>query len=134
MIADPCSVLITAGPTQEPIDEVRYLGNHSSGRMGQALAAAFQAAGAAVTLVCGPVAWNGPAGLRRLDVRTAAEMAATVEEVLAEGPIPAGRLEAEAAEAGHAWGTVRRAKKAAGVIVEKEGFAGGGRWVWRLGP
>lgn len=73
-------VLITAGPTQEPIDPVRYLGNRSSGKMGYALAAEATARGAAVTLVSGPVALEVPAGVTRVSVRTAAEM---YEQVLA---------------------------------------------------
>ena len=68
-------VLVTAGPTQEPIDPVRFLGNRSSGRMGFALAAEAARRGAAVTLVAGPVHLPTPAGrVTRLDVATAAEM------------------------------------------------------------
>lgn len=68
------TVLITAGPTQEPIDPVRYLSNRSGGKMGYALAAEAAARGAAVTLVSGPVALEVPAGVTRICVRTAAEM------------------------------------------------------------
>ena len=68
------TVLITAGPTQEPIDPVRYLSNRSGGKMGYALAAEAAARGAAVTLVSGPVALEVPAGVTRVCVRTAAEM------------------------------------------------------------
>ncbi|MBD8527025.1 bifunctional phosphopantothenoylcysteine decarboxylase/phosphopantothenate--cysteine ligase CoaBC [Pseudomarimonas arenosa] len=67
-------VLMTAGPTLEDIDPVRYVGNRSSGKMGFALAAAAVAAGAEVTLVAGPVQLATPAGVRRLDVRSALEM------------------------------------------------------------
>jgi len=67
-------LLITAGPTREPIDAVRCLTNHSSGRMGYAIAAAAAAAGAQVTLISGPVALDTPPGVRRTDVTTAAEM------------------------------------------------------------
>ncbi len=67
-------VLLTAGPTQEPIDPVRYISNRSSGRMGYALAAAAQAAGARVTLVSGPVAMAVPAGVDSVSVVTAGEM------------------------------------------------------------
>ena len=67
-------VLITAGPTREPIDPVRFVGNRSSGKMGFALASAFAAAGAEVTLVSGPVALATPAGVDRVDVETALEM------------------------------------------------------------
>ena len=71
-------VLITAGPTREPIDPVRFVGNRSSGKMGFALASAFAAAGADVTLVSGPVALATPAGVDRVDVETAREMAEAV--------------------------------------------------------
>lgn len=67
-------VLITAGPTREPIDPVRYITNRSSGKMGFALAAAARAAGAEVTLVAGPVQLVTPAGVQRIDVQTAAQM------------------------------------------------------------
>lgn len=73
-------VLITAGPTREPIDPVRYLSNHSSGRMGYALAQAAREAGAVVTLVSGPVALDAHEGVRRIDVETAEEMYAAVME------------------------------------------------------
>lgn len=69
------SVLITAGPTQEPIDPVRYVSNHSTGKMGFAIAHAFALAGADVTLVAGPTALPTPdATIRRIDVRSAQEM------------------------------------------------------------
>lgn len=69
------SVLITAGPTQEAIDPVRYISNHSTGKMGFALARAFALAGADVTLVCGPTYLATPEPtIRRVDVRSAEEM------------------------------------------------------------
>ncbi|GAB3574464.1 bifunctional phosphopantothenoylcysteine decarboxylase/phosphopantothenate--cysteine ligase CoaBC [Spirosoma luteolum] len=69
------SILITAGPTQEPIDPVRYISNHSTGKMGYAIARAFARAGAQVTLVSGPTALPLPApGVRRVDVRSARDM------------------------------------------------------------
>jgi phosphopantothenoylcysteine decarboxylase/phosphopantothenate--cysteine ligase len=71
-------VLLTAGPTREPIDPVRFVGNRSSGKMGFALATALREAGAAVTLVSGPVALPTPPGVARVDVETAAEMHAAV--------------------------------------------------------
>jgi phosphopantothenoylcysteine decarboxylase / phosphopantothenate---cysteine ligase len=71
-------VLITAGPTREPIDPVRYIGNRSSGRMGAALADAALRAGHSVTLVVGPVSVAMPDGARRVDVETAAQMQAAV--------------------------------------------------------
>lgn len=71
-------VLISAGPTYEDIDPVRFLGNRSSGRMGFAVAAAAAEAGADVTLVAGPVHLATPAGVRRIDVRSARQMHAAV--------------------------------------------------------
>jgi len=73
-------VLITAGPTEEPVDPVRVLTNTSSGKMGYAVARAAQEAGAAVTLVSGPVSLATPAGVSRIDVRTAEEMLAAVKQ------------------------------------------------------
>ena len=72
-------VLVTAGPTYEPIDPVRFIGNRSSGKMGFALAAAAAQRGADVTLVSGPVTLRTPRNTRRVDVATAAEMQAAVE-------------------------------------------------------
>jgi len=76
---DGLHVLITAGGTREPIDSVRYIGNRSSGRMGLALAAAAARRGAQVTLVAANVAAEAPPGVRRIDVETAAELAAATE-------------------------------------------------------
>jgi len=67
-------ILITAGPTREPIDPVRYIGNRSSGKMGAALASAALKAGHLATLIAGPVTVEMPANVRRFDVETAAEM------------------------------------------------------------
>lgn len=67
-------VVITAGPTREPIDPVRYISNNSSGKMGYALAAAARSAGADVVLVSGPVALDAPAGVERRFVTTAQQM------------------------------------------------------------
>jgi len=72
-------VLLTAGPTYEPIDPVRAIVNRSSGRMGHAIAAAARDAGAEVTLVSGPVAMPPPGGVRVVHVETAAQMLAAVE-------------------------------------------------------
>jgi phosphopantothenoylcysteine decarboxylase/phosphopantothenate--cysteine ligase len=71
-------VLVTAGPTHEPIDPVRVIANRSSGRQGFAIAAAAATAGARVTLVTGPVALETPPGVRRIDVETAEQMAEAV--------------------------------------------------------
>ena len=73
-------VLVTAGPTEEPIDPVRVLTNSSSGKMGYAVARAAAEAGAEVTLVSGPVALATPAGVTRVDVRTAQEMFEAVKK------------------------------------------------------
>jgi phosphopantothenoylcysteine decarboxylase/phosphopantothenate--cysteine ligase len=75
-------VLITAGPTHEPIDPVRFIANRSSGKQGYALAAAAAAAGALVTLVSGPVALVAPLGVSLVAVETAREMLAAVEAAL----------------------------------------------------
>ncbi|WP_404972005.1 bifunctional phosphopantothenoylcysteine decarboxylase/phosphopantothenate--cysteine ligase CoaBC [Vibrio campbellii] len=77
------SVLITAGPTREAIDPVRYISNHSSGKMGFALANAAAQLGAKVTLVSGPVSLNTPAGVQRIDVASAQEMR---DAVMAHAP------------------------------------------------
>lgn len=71
-------ILVTAGPTHEPIDPVRVIANRSSGRQGFAIAAAAAAAGAEVTLIAGPVAIQTPLGLTRVDVETADQMANAV--------------------------------------------------------
>jgi len=73
-------ILITAGPTREAIDPVRYIGNRSSGKMGAALAAAAVKAGHQTTIIVGPVTEPIMAGARRIDVETAAEMLAAVME------------------------------------------------------
>jgi phosphopantothenoylcysteine decarboxylase/phosphopantothenate--cysteine ligase len=75
-------VLVTAGPTHEPIDPVRYIANRSSGKQGFAIAGALAGLGARVTLVAGPVSLPTPAGVTRVDVETAREMAAAVEAAL----------------------------------------------------
>ena len=74
-------VMITAGPTREAIDPVRYISNHSSGRQGFALAEAAVRMGAAVTLISGPVSLPTPLGIKRIDVATADEMLAACEKV-----------------------------------------------------
>ena len=75
-------VLITAGPTHEPIDPVRYIANRSSGKQGFALAAAAAQAGARVTLIAGPVALPTPPGVRRIDIETALDMGRAVDTAL----------------------------------------------------
>ncbi|QLC21739.1 bifunctional phosphopantothenoylcysteine decarboxylase/phosphopantothenate--cysteine ligase CoaBC [Parasphingopyxis sp. CP4] len=75
-------VVITAGPTREPIDPVRYIANRSSGRQGYAIAGALARLGANVSLISGPVALETPRGVNRIDVETALEMEAAVDAAL----------------------------------------------------
>jgi phosphopantothenoylcysteine decarboxylase / phosphopantothenate---cysteine ligase len=75
-------IIVTAGPTHEPIDPVRYIANRSSGRQGFAIAGALAVRGARVTLIAGPVSLETPPGVTRIDVQTAREMAAAVEAAL----------------------------------------------------
>jgi len=75
-------VLITAGPTRERLDPVRYISNRSSGKMGFALAEAARAAGAEVTLVAGPVHLPTPNGVKRIDVESAAQMHEAVDDAV----------------------------------------------------
>ncbi len=83
-------VLLTAGPTFEPIDPVRGITNLSSGKMGFAIARACRQAGADVTLVAGPTALATPVGVRRVDVQTARQMHAAVMQALGRGEGGAG--------------------------------------------
>ena len=75
-------VIVTAGPTWEPIDPVRYIANRSSGKQGYAIAAMAAAAGARVTLISGPVSLATPLGVERVDVESADEMAEAVRRAL----------------------------------------------------
>ena len=88
-------ILVTAGPTHEPIDPVRVIANRSSGRQGFAIAEAAAEAGARVTLVAGPVALPTPAGVDRIDVETAQQMA---DAVMAALPADAAILVAAVAD------------------------------------
>jgi phosphopantothenoylcysteine decarboxylase/phosphopantothenate--cysteine ligase len=80
-------VLVTAGPTEEPIDPVRVITNTSSGKMGYAVARAAREAGASVTLISGPVSLPTPAGVARVDVRTAQEMFEAVKKGAQEADV-----------------------------------------------
>jgi phosphopantothenoylcysteine decarboxylase/phosphopantothenate--cysteine ligase len=103
-------ILVTAGPTHEPIDPVRVIANRSSGRQGFAIAAAAADAGARVTLVAGPVSLDTPAGVHRIDVETAEQMA---DAVMAALPADAAILVAAVAD----WGvepSPTKLKKSAG--------------------
>ena len=75
-------IIVTAGPTHEPIDPVRYIANRSSGKQGFAIAGALAALGARVTLVAGPVTLPTPTGVDRIDVETALEMSAAANAAL----------------------------------------------------
>src|ERR1700753_1281623 len=74
--------LVTAGPTQEPLDPVRFIANRSSGKQGYAIAGAWAAACAETTVVCGPVEISPPSGVKLVKVQTACEMLAPCEAVL----------------------------------------------------
>ncbi len=88
-------VLVTAGPTREAIDPVRYLSNHSSGRQGYAVAEALARLGAQVTLVSGPTALAAPPGVARVDVQSALQMQAACQAAL---PVDAAVLVAAVAD------------------------------------
>ena len=105
-------ILITAGPTHEPIDPVRYIANRSSGKQGYAIAAAAAAMGARVTLVSGPVTLPTPPGVDRIDVETAQEMADAVKRAL---PADVAIMVAAVAD----W----RTKDYAGEKIKKRGSA-----------
>ncbi|MCK6445139.1 MAG: phosphopantothenoylcysteine decarboxylase [Planctomycetes bacterium] len=80
-------VVVTAGPTREYVDPVRFLTNESSGRMGFAIAAAAAAAGARVTLIAGPVALATPPGVERIDVTSAREMLAATRKAFVRADV-----------------------------------------------
>lgn len=80
-------ILITAGPTREPIDPVRFISNRSTGRMGFAIAQAAAEAGHTVTLIAGPVTLPTPPNVRRVDVVTACDMLATVQRELSQADV-----------------------------------------------
>ena len=103
-------VLVTAGPTHEAIDPVRYIANRSSGKQGYAIAAALAALGAEVHLVSGPTSLPPPSGVQFVRVETALEMAAAVDEVL---PVDAAVMVAAVADWRLAAPAARKVKKAA---------------------
>jgi phosphopantothenoylcysteine decarboxylase/phosphopantothenate--cysteine ligase len=103
-------VLVTSGPTHEPIDPVRYIANRSSGKQGHAIARAAAEAGAAVTLVSGPVALPDPPGVRTVHVESARELLAAVEAAL---PADIGIFAAAVAD----W----RVDREAGQKIKKDG-------------
>ena len=105
-------ILVTSGPTHEPIDPVRYIANRSSGRQGHAIAAALAALGARVTLVSGPVMIGDPPGVRTLHVETAEQMLAACRAAL---PVAAAICVAAVADWRVAVPSAGKIKKAAGV-------------------
>ena len=100
-------IIVTAGPTHEPIDPVRYIANRSSGKQGFAIAAALASKGAQVTLIAGPVTLDTPLGVTRIDVQTARYMAAAVEAAL---PADAAIMVAAVAD-WHVEGAAQKIKK-----------------------
>jgi phosphopantothenoylcysteine decarboxylase/phosphopantothenate--cysteine ligase len=102
--------LVTSGPTREPIDPVRYLSNHSSGKQGHAIAAALATLGADTVLVAGPTQEPTPAGVKLVPVETAAQMLAACE---AELPVDVAVMAAAVAD----W----RVEIAAGRKLKKDG-------------
>lgn len=107
---DGLRVVVTAGGTQEPIDQVRFIGNRSSGRMGLALAAAASRRGADVVLVAANVALPTPAGVRRVDVQTAGQLAeATRREFSGAHVLAMAAAPADFRPAGVEAGKLRRA-------------------------
>lgn len=105
-------VLVTSGPTHEPIDPVRYIANRSSGRQGHAIASAAARAGARVTLVTGPVTLPDPAGVNAVHVETAQQMLRAVESAL---PADAAVFAAAVAD-WHVDAADQKLKKTAGAI------------------
>lgn len=104
-------VVVTAGPTREPIDPVRYITNRSSGKMGFAVAAAARAAGADVILISGPVHQPTPAGVKRVDVETAEDMLRATLDAVSDADV----FIAAAAVADY------RPREAAGHKIKKHG-------------
>jgi phosphopantothenoylcysteine decarboxylase/phosphopantothenate--cysteine ligase len=104
-------IIVTSGPTHEPIDPVRYIANRSSGKQGHAIAAALAKLGADVRLVSGPVTIADPAGVKTTHVETAREMQAAVEELL---PADAGIFVAAVADWRTANSAEEKIKKVAG--------------------
>jgi phosphopantothenoylcysteine decarboxylase/phosphopantothenate--cysteine ligase len=110
-------IVVTAGPTHEAIDPVRYLGNRSSGRMGFAIAARAAAQGADVTLVAGPVSLATPAGVMRVDVESAAQMQRALDEAMGSDLTKVDVLVMAAAVADF------RAAQASATKIKKDGGA-----------
>ncbi|MDB4933784.1 MAG: Phosphopantothenoylcysteine decarboxylase [Labilithrix sp.] len=112
-------IVVTAGPTHEAIDPVRYLGNRSSGRMGFAIAGRAAARGAKVTLVAGPVSLPTPSGVARIDVESAEQMQRALDDVMGADLAKADVLVMAAAVADFraAQASATKIKKEAGAAV-----------------
>jgi phosphopantothenoylcysteine decarboxylase / phosphopantothenate---cysteine ligase len=113
-------VLVTSGPTHEPIDPVRYIANRSSGKQGHAIAAAAAAAGAQVTLVSGPVNVADPPGVATIQVESARDMLAAVERAL---PVDVAIFAAAVADWRIANASAQKIKKVSGKSVPALTFA-----------
>jgi phosphopantothenoylcysteine decarboxylase/phosphopantothenate--cysteine ligase len=110
--------IVTSGPTREPLDPVRFLSNHSSGRQGHAIARALAEAGADVTLVSGPVAEPDPPGVRTERVETAREMLAAVEAALPADVAVCAAAVADWRPAGLSGGKIKKREGAAPPVIE----------------
>jgi phosphopantothenoylcysteine decarboxylase/phosphopantothenate--cysteine ligase len=117
---DGTRVLVTSGPTHEPIDPVRYVANRSSGKQGHAVAAAAAAAGAAVTLISGPVNVPDPPGVTTVHVETARDMLQAVENAL---PADVAIFAAAVADWRVANASAQKIKKTAGRSAPALSFA-----------
>ncbi|MGD9507748.1 MAG: bifunctional phosphopantothenoylcysteine decarboxylase/phosphopantothenate--cysteine ligase CoaBC [Geminicoccaceae bacterium] len=110
--------IVTSGPTREPLDPVRFLSNHSSGRQGHAIARALAEAGAEVTLVSGPVAEPDPPGVRTEHIETAREMLAAVEAALPADVAVCAAAVADWRPAGLSGGKIKKREGAAPPAIE----------------
>ena len=110
--------VVTSGPTREPLDPVRFLSNHSSGRQGHAIARALAEAGAAVTLVSGPVAEPDPPGVTTVHVETAREMLAAVETTLPAEVAVCAAAVADWRPSGLSEGKIKKREGAAPPVIE----------------
>ena len=111
-------VLVSAGPTYEDIDPVRFIGNRSSGRMGFAIAASAARRGATTVLVAGPVALDTPAGVERRDVRSAAQMHAEVMAALPADVYVGAAAVADFTPAVVAEGKIKKTPGDGGLVLE----------------
>lgn len=111
-------VVVSAGPTYEDIDPVRFIGNRSSGKMGFALAAAAAERGADTVLVAGPVALPTPDGVARIDVRSAAQMHAAVLSALPADVYIGAAAVADFTPAAVAAGKIKKPPGDAGLVLE----------------